>query len=312
MPRSGTKLLRGLLNEHSQVSIPLNETEFLPHWARRWKTWGDLSNPVHFQKFYDEVTRSVYFVHRHEEHGQRITVNDWHKSCEDHSLAGVFKALVTHDANACRDGIWGDKSPSYLTSLPLLKETFPTARFIHIIRDARDHCLSMKRAFGKSPIRAAQRWSDRIVAAKEMAANLNDDYVEVRYEDLLSNPVKELTTLCKFIGVEFESTMLAMSRAPENLGDTVGQHTIVAANIGKWRQEMSFSQRIQIERIAGSVLTELGYPVTESARIRVSKTTMFMLQIHDGFQIILRERAKRGWFKALAFRMRLFRQTRQQ
>ena len=29
MPRSGTKLLRGLLNEHSQIGIPLNETEFL-------------------------------------------------------------------------------------------------------------------------------------------------------------------------------------------------------------------------------------------------------------------------------------------
>ena len=72
MPRSGTKLLRGLLNEHSRVGIPLAETEFMPHWHAQWDRFGDLSEPARFSAFYQEVTGSAYFTYLAEEQGQRF------------------------------------------------------------------------------------------------------------------------------------------------------------------------------------------------------------------------------------------------
>ena len=44
MPRSGTKLLRALLNRHPNISIMTNETEFLPYLVSHWESFGDLSD----------------------------------------------------------------------------------------------------------------------------------------------------------------------------------------------------------------------------------------------------------------------------
>lgn len=311
MPRSGTKLLRGLLNEHSRIGIPLNETEFLPHWLRRWPDLGDLSDPAAFEAFYASVIGSVYFVHRLEEHGERITAAEWHARCAGYTPQAVFEALIRHDAAVPAGGIWGDKSPGYLAHLPALKAAFPQARFIHIIRDARDYCLSMKQAFGKSTTRAAQRWSDRIALARRQSAGFADDYTEVRYEDLIVDPEPHLRRLCDFLGLDFEPAMLTLSRPTENLGDAKGQQRIVSSNTEKWRTKMPDRQRALVERLAGEELRSLGYPVTEAGTCQVSRPHMLALQVYDGLQLTRREADKRGWPAAIRFRLRLFSETRE-
>ena len=313
MPRSGTKLLRGLLNEHSQIGIPLNETEFLPDWLRRWPDLGpQLVDRAEFQRFYDRVAGSVYFVHRLEEHGQRIDPDTWLAGC--HGVLtpqSVFEALVRHDAGVPVDSghIWGDKSPGYIAHLPALKAAFPRAKFIHIVRDVRDYCLSMQKAFGKSPVRAAQRWRDRVALARTQSAAFAEDYIEVRYEDLLADPAPTLTRLCGFVDRPFEPGMLTLSRATENLGDARGQRTIKADNTEKWRTAMPPKERALIERIAGDVLTSLGYPVEHTGTCRVSRPHMLALQVYDGVQLTRIEARKRGWPGALRYRLRLFRET---
>jgi len=309
MPRSGTKLLRGLLNEHSRIGIPLNETEFLPDWIARWDRFGDLSDLAAFERFAEAVSGSVYFVNRLEEHGERITARAWHGTCRDYSPAGVFEALIRHDANLTEGAIWGDKSPGYLAHLPLLDAHFPGARFLHIVRDVRDYCLSMKKAFGKSSTRASQRWRDRIAAAREQSRAFPDRYAEVRYEDLVIDPAPQLQRLCAFLGVDFEPGMLELSRATENIGDARGQRQILSSNIDKWRDNMPGRQRARIERIAGDVMEELGYAVTEHHRRRVPPPVMLALQAYDGAQLIRKEADKRGWPAAIRFRLRLFRET---
>ena len=310
MPRSGTKLLRGLLNEHSRIGIPLNETEFLPHWLRLWSSFGDLSNEVVFAAFYEEVIGSIYFVHRLEEHGQRISAADWHARCTDFTPAAVFEALLRHDAEVDPGAIWGDKSPGYLAHLPLLKEAFPAARFVHIIRDARDYCMSMKQAFGKSTTRAAQRWQDRIALVRAQSAAFDGDYIEVRYEDLVGQPEPHLRRLCDFLGLPFEPGMLTLSRATENIGSAKGERRIEATNTEKWRTQMPDRQRVLVERLAGEVLRSLDYPVTETGRCQVSRPHMLALQAYDGLQLTRREADKRGWPAAIRFRLRLFSETR--
>lgn len=309
MPRSGTKLLRGLLNEHSQIGIPLNETEFLPHWINNWSSWGDLSDPRSFHRFFDAVSTNVYFTHRLKEHGQQIDPDHWHSTCADFTVPAVFEALIRHDAGVEPGMIWGDKSPGYIVHLQLLKTQFPTARFIHIVRDVRDYAMSMKKAFGKSMTRASQRWSDRITEAHRQAAAFPDDVIEVRYEDLLSDPAPVLRRICDFLNIDFEADMMALSRAPENIGDTRGQAQIVSDNTEKWRSQMSPSRTRQLERLAGDALLALGYPVTETTRRRLTTPEQLALQVYDGVRLIQKETEQRGLVDAVRFRLRLFAET---
>ena len=310
MPRSGTKLLRGLLNEHSSVAIPLNETEFLPHWLNNWSDFDDISAPAGFEAFHAHVSGSSYFTHRLEEHGRLISADLWRSQCRDFTPQAVFEALIRHDAAVPPGTIWGDKSPGYLSHLPLLKAAFPKARFVHIIRDVRDYCLSMNHAFGKSTIRAAQRWRDGISSARQEAHAFKNDYVEVLYEDLLNDPKHHLQLLCNFVGIDFEPGMLRLSRPTENIGAAKGQQQIVRTNTEKWRTKMPDRERVLIERLSGDVLRSLGYPVSESSRHTISKSAMLALQAHDGFQLIKTEANKRGWLAAIQFRLRIFSETR--
>ena len=310
LPRSGTKLLRGLLNGHSRVSIPLNETEFLPHWLNNWSDFGDLSTPAAFEAFYARVSRSRYFTHRLDEHGKRIPAAVWSSQCKSFTPQAVFEALIRHDAAVPNDAIWGDKSPGYISHLPLLKAAFPRARFIHIIRDVRDYSLSINHAFGKSKIRAAQRWNDSISSARQAAQALGNDYIEVLYEKLLDDPQRHLQLLCDFVGIDFEPGMLQLSFPTENIGIAKGQRQIMQKNVEKWRTKMPDKERILIEQISGNLLRSLGYPVSESSTRTVSKFRMLALQAHDGFQLTKTEASRRGWFTTVQAILRSLLATR--
>lgn len=81
MPRSGTKLLRSLLNNHSKISIPNSETEILPYWATYWKEYGDLTDFANFEKFYEKVRQSSFFYYMARHKGHCISAQEWHKAC---------------------------------------------------------------------------------------------------------------------------------------------------------------------------------------------------------------------------------------
>ena len=60
MPRSGTKLFRELLNNHSKLAFPPNESEILPYWSKNWHVYGDLTKFENFKRFYDEDVNESY------------------------------------------------------------------------------------------------------------------------------------------------------------------------------------------------------------------------------------------------------------
>lgn len=308
MPRSGTKLLRGLLNEHPLIGICSVETEFIPYWAKHWHAFGDLSEATIFQDFYKTSTRFPYFIYMREM-GKLIESDVWFNLCNNFTLSGVFEALIRHDANvSCHSKkIWGDKSPSYINNLFLLKELFPQAKFIHIIRDVRDYCLSINNAWGKNMIRAAQRWVDCIVKAKRDAAHFPESYLEVRYEDLLKEPEIALHRLTNFMGIEFDIKLLNLSSPSENLGATKGKKKIIKENKNKYLRLMAPQTRRKIESISLEVLQSCGYNSDYSGKSqRVSSIQMSIFQGLDALNLIKFESKKRGIWKALKFQYRYF------
>jgi len=312
MPRSGTKLLRGLLNEHSTIAIPAFETEFFPYWVTHWESYGDLSNRELFKTFYSEVMKIPYFLYCKNE-DEVIDEEVWYKNCQDYTVAGVFEALIRHDANAPINTniIWGDKSPSYITSLELIKEHFPDAKFIHIIRDVRDYCLSINHAWKKNMIRAAQRWNDYVHNAREISCQFENDYIELRFEDLLDAPDIELKKICHFLGLEFEASMLSLSKPSENVGAASGYKSVIKSNQKKYEQAMSIKVRSKIEGIAGNTLKTLNYSMTSNVPpYRVSDKKMYFYKMLDGVNLMMTTIKRIGVNKAIRYILGAFIITR--
>jgi hypothetical protein len=307
MPRSGTKLLRDLLNRHPDIRIPGIETEFLPYLVRNAVSFKDLSDEKNFKDFHKNITQLPYFLYCRDA-GQLVSADTWHKACRKFDAAGIFEALIRLEVDALPGSnlIWGDKSPSYLTDLPLIKSVYPTARFIHIIRDARDYCLSIQQAWGKNMLRAAQRWADGVAAARGEGGALGADYIELHYEDLVTETETSLRRLADFVGVTFDPIMLFLDRPTENLGNTRGVVGVVADNHGKYLKAMSKDVLARVESIAGETLVACGYPLAfpDQKYARLAPWEMRAAQLSDAWNLVRYESQKRGLVGAFLFHFR--------
>ncbi len=179
---------------------------------------------------------------------------------------------------------WGDKTPGYCRSLPVLATMFPEGRFVHIIRDGRDVAVSLREMWfapGRDIASLAAKWRDDIEIAR--AAGLGDDrYLELRYEALVDDPGAELTRVCEFLSLAYEPAMLGFhERAADRLrehrerlsteGDLVvsrerrlqqQQSTLEPVHgrfVGKWRSVLNGDELAEFEAVAGELLARLGY-----------------------------------------------------
>ena len=293
MPRSGTKLLRDLLNRHPEIAIFPNESHFFPSFVRDGSKYGDLSRRESFGKLYADLAQTR-FVRRIRAAGIEIDADQWFARLRGSEPGHVLDALFECYAELAGTRIVGDKTPEYVTQVPLLSRLFPQAKFVHIIRDPRDYVISMRKAWGKSLPRAVQRWKDGIRKFQRDARVCRTAFVEVRYEDLISDPRAVLTGVCTFLGVPFRDEMLTLERPSENLGDTQGATVIVSDNFGKWRRELGAAEVRRVESIAGELMRELGYaPEHVAGDEDVRRLLLKLYRVHDAANLV-RFRARVG------------------
>ena len=92
--------------------------------------------------------------------------------------ATILDALYSQYARQHHAVRWGDKSPIYTDYINEIAQIFPSAQFIHIIRDGRDVALSMlkaytgRRFFYMNLCFAARTWKRRVLKACVSGAQL--------------------------------------------------------------------------------------------------------------------------------------------
>jgi hypothetical protein len=100
---------------------------------------------------------------------------------------------------------WIEKTPYYALRIPDLLELFPKARIIHMSRDGRDVALSLfKSKHGpKNAYMAARHWQSTMLAARRARTLVGpSDFHELRYEDLLGDPVGTFSNLLEFLRMD--------------------------------------------------------------------------------------------------------------
>jgi hypothetical protein len=279
--RSGTTLLRLMLDAHPQLTIP-PETQFFSDVAQACRAGATPEQLIELltaqRRWGDFRLDSGELLQRlrgKEEPGPRFVMRN-------------FYELYAEKQGKPR---WGDKTPGYAERIKRINQVLPESRFVHLIRDGRDAALSRSNRAGKDdPIEVtARRWKKRITIAREQGAEV-DHYMEMRYEDLVSDPEANVRRVCEFIELDFDSAMLrhhehASERMAEMNRDLAAEGTkeertaedrarshekavepVSTENVGRWRTEMSEADRTAFEAEAGDLLDELGYGVTGPAR----------------------------------------------
>ena len=258
--RSGTTLLRVMLDRNAALAVP-DESYFVPQLARRHRGTVD---PV---AFVDDLRRLPTLVEWGLDPGavaQRLRPG----MTTGAALAAIFETYAAERGKAR----WGDKTPLYMQFLPVLERLFPDALFVHLVRDGRDAALSflavpegiMTAGWGhpRDVAGFACQWATEVRDARALGRRVGHErYLELRYEDLVAQPGRELERVCTFAGLAYDDGMLEYVGQTESAAKPHQQRLSQAPTPGvrNWRTELAPDDRIAFEQVAGAVLAELGY-----------------------------------------------------
>ena len=255
--RSGTTLLRLILNAHPDVAVPPESRFITELWTgkpeielqlflralaahKRFETW-DL--PIEAVAEEIDTTTKVDYAE---------------------AVSAAFGAYARVNGKSR----WGDKTPRYVEHIELIAGLFPGARFIHLVRDGRNVALSYANVpFGPKTVgKAAALWRSRVIAGREGGMALGGErYLEIRYEDLVEDPAGETKDICEFLDLTFDPGMLDYTERAR--GSVLPRASMYnphvteppQTNVRSWQDSMPPEQVEIFEAVAGDALSLLAY-----------------------------------------------------
>ncbi len=99
---------------------------------------------------------------------------------------------------------WFDKTPQNVYGIALIRAEFPEARFLHLVRNPLNVAASLK--LGKvmkvdDVHGACNYWLEAVTIIQQFAPVLGDSLLEMRYEDITTDPRGSMATLLNFSGL---------------------------------------------------------------------------------------------------------------
>jgi hypothetical protein len=278
--RSGTTLVRLMLDSHPDVAIP-GETHWLPKLIkaqeRRKQSATELADLIIDHKRWGDFQLDANQLR------ERFAALD------PVTAADAIRAFYMLYAEREGKSRYGDKTPGYVQEMRRIQRVLPEARFVHIIRDGRDVSLShMRMNWGpETYAQSARLWRNRIRKARKMAPSINH-YMEIKFEDLVADTEGVLRRVCEFVELDFDPVMLdyheraegrlaekarelpRRNRPPQPAAARLESHRLAkepprSDRVGMWRERMTSEEVAEYEAVAGDMLLATGYELATEA-----------------------------------------------
>lgn len=277
-PRSGTTLFQLLIDKHPRICIPPESALFINFGPYLASTEIDFSNRRN-----KELLASAILEHHF--------IKNWFLDIKTEELAAdnirdsrsFVNALFNHYQRKFGKSRWGEKTPQHAFCADHIVNVFPDAKFIHLVRDGRDVAESTRRVFigPQSIFNIARRWKFYVDHIADLAKNLpQEQFLQVRYEDLITDTETVLKSVYSFLG---EETTVDCSTNQESTTGDVYKKRLLATytsaikplnsdKIGIYKKALSQKQIAQFEYVAGEQLKHLGYELHSDATMGFSVT----------------------------------------
>lgn len=287
--RSGTTLLRMMLNAHPEIAIPHDSAELWFNYRDKAASEYDgLSDARQVARMVDDLLAEPRIkAWQTELPREQLLAEPMPKSFPD-----VMRRFHEVFARLHGKKMWGDKNTGTLVALDVLNREFPDCKIIHLVRDGRDCALShmsKEYIYGyENVLRSAVEWREQTSLCHKMGAMLPPErFLESRYEDLILTPETELQKICTFLGVAYAPQMLKYyEQVNENVPEEkrglwpLLNKPPVVSNVFKWKTKMTPEDRAVFERNAGELLRALGYE-TLSGPIRAGRLRELWYHVHQ-------------------------------
>ncbi|MDD5759244.1 MAG: sulfotransferase [Desulfobulbaceae bacterium] len=268
--RSGSNLLRLILNAHSGIAVP-HPPHILKYFSPLERSYGDLSQAGTLPALVDDVL-SLLDAH----------IYPWEKEISStrvirkillgerpYSLPGVFFSVYDEYLCQTHKRRWGCKSTFVIQHVEQVLATDPASKFILLVRDPRDVAVSSRHSIFNPfhPYFTAKLWHEQqLEGVKWLESTRRCNFHLVRYEDLIERPQESVMGICRFLGEDFEPAMLeyyrtnsarksrSLSTSWQNVGGP-----IQSANRNKFKQGLSAEEIKIVEGVTGDLMDRFAY-----------------------------------------------------
>jgi hypothetical protein len=270
-PRSGTTLLRTILDAHPNVAIPL-ESPMIKELGSKYsrvKVW-DVNLLLNF--FNDLIIQRRFDIWDCD----LITLKSEILSCVgEYSFSDLIKIVYLNYPSYFEKAeieIIGDKNPPFSTYPQKIFRLFPEAKYIHLTRDYRDNILSVMKVEFEAPYvpLISYRWRYAAVRIEKLKRKYPEQFYTLKYEDLVADPEKEMKALCSFLNIDYYNSMLEFYKIKDKLLQkyTIEEiekvhkslfNPITNVKVDGWKSKMKRKHIKQADLIAGKYAELNGY-----------------------------------------------------
>jgi len=274
-PRSGTTLLRAMLDAHPDLAIP-GETRILVDGFRCRARWGDLEDAENRRRV------ALWVAGRKVARARRLT-DDTDKLVErmvaaPPTIGSVLSAGFQLYAEERGKPRWGDKRPSLVLNLDAVFAMFPEAQYVNLVRDPRAVVASIRRVgrqqgwTSRGLAGGADKWERSQRAAERWRRRLrSDQFHELRYEDLVADPADTVQRLAAFLELDRAGLDAMLHHHETTDVHSARLHRLVSepvttATVRGWEQTLRPKEVAFVESVLGDRMARYGYEPVAAGR----------------------------------------------
>jgi LPS sulfotransferase NodH len=170
---------------------------------------------------------------------------------------------------------WTLYDPDSVLHVARIKREIPDAIFVHIVRDGRDIALSLMKMGGFRPLpwsrgsrglsETALYWSWMVHKGRQQGRKIPRDYIEIHYEELVSEPRDVLARLGEFLDHDLDYDLIqktSLGRLRESNSSFRGQEEETQTPVNRWKERLTHQQVTSLEALIGPSLEEFGYTLS--------------------------------------------------
>jgi len=265
--RSGSNLLRSILDTHSEISAP--------HPLETAYPWEWLADPAALSaRKRRKLVRDVVVNKRYSFHPLTValdpaSVADRVERHEEPTFLTVQSALYQEACQAENTSVWASKSPGHWNCLDEALAYYDDLRIVYLVRDVRGVVLAFKTSNIElfHPYLSGQRWQEEQSKGVELLDRLDDDRIHlVQYEQLLEDPETVVEGICEFLDLPYEEAMLYFyeTEDAQEAADSADVFEnlsvpIKSDNYGKFHDRLPDDEVLITESVAWEGLEHFGY-----------------------------------------------------
>ncbi len=293
-PRSGTTLLRSLLDAHPNVIIPLEHSNmihlFMKYHSKRAKITDRISTQFIKDFLQAKIIREQWKLNPDDLIKNMQTLNG-----RKFSFTAMIKMLYSgyrsvHPKEKIL--IMGDKSPVNSLYAPEIARAFPDAKFIHVIRDYRANLASMLKRdiFSPSATIILMQWTKSARQISRLNTLFPNRFLVIRYEDFVNDPAACFRKICAFLEIPHIAEVLETEKRKKTVRSSYSSDFITTwqpdlagnistDNIDKWKNELPEKLKRKADFIAGRTGQSYGYQPVISHFGMWFRCTMFLTKL---------------------------------